>query len=348
MPLRSDNSYLRYMRRGSHHNPKNRFESTFTEEKASDPRTQFIPDHAKTIIRYNNSPDVPFSAGINPYRGCEHGCIYCYARPGHEYLGHSAGLDFESKIYVKYEAPTLLRRELQHPKWKPQAIAISGVTDAYQPVEKRLGITRQCLRVLQTFHNPCGIITKNQLVTRDKDILGEMAKWNGVRVYLSITTLDAQLARTLEPRTSTPNMRLRALRELSDAGIPTGVSISPVIPGLTDHELPAILQAAADAGAQGAFFIPVRLPHGVADLFTDWLSTHYPDRSSKVLNRIREMRGGVLNDPDFGSRMQAVGPWYDQLQQQFALWVRKLGFPKERLPLSTSHFTAEGRQLGLF
>jgi DNA repair photolyase len=300
--------------RGAPINPPNRFEPLWYSRDPEwndleDPalETQFFRDTSRSIITYNDSPDVGFDASINPYRGCEHGCIYCYARPTHEYLGFSAGLDFESKILVKEDAPELLRRELSSPRWKPQVLAISGVTDSYQPIERRLQLTRRCLQVLAEFRNPVVIITKNHLVTRDVDVLGELAQYEAVRVFLSITTLDGGLGRVMEPRASHPLRRLAAIEMLSQAGVPTGVLVAPVIPGLTDHELPSIITAAVQAGARAAGYVTLRLPHGVGPLFEQWLTQHFPDRKDKVLHRIRAIRGGQLNDPRFSSRMRGEG-----------------------------------------
>src|SRR5260221_1098620 len=258
--------------RGSATNPHNRFEKLSVElepEALVDedgepilPRTQFLRDDSQSIITFNDSPDIPFHAGLNPYRGCEHGCAYCFARPYHEYLGFSAGLDFETKIVVKENAPELLRRELSSAKWKPQVLSMSGVTDCYQPIERRLQLTRKCLEVLVEFRNPVAIVTKNLLVTRDIDLFADLARDSAAAVFLSITTLDADLARIMEPRTAQPEARLRAIRELTKAGVPVGVMVAPVIPGLTDHELPAILKAAAEAGACCAGMVPIRLPYG--------------------------------------------------------------------------------------
>src|SRR5207302_143244 len=252
-------------------NPKNRFESIERvpeppqdSDDTSSPQTQFFADSSKSIVAYNDSPDVGFDASVNPYRGCEHGCVYCYARPTHEYLGFSAGLDFETKIMVKTEAPLLLRKQFLSKSWTSQEVGTGTVTDPYQPVERRLKLTRQCLEVLAEFRNPVGIITKNYLVTRDIDLLAELARYDAAVVFVSVTTLDADLARKMEPRTTQPAARLRAIRELTQAGIPAGVFIAPVIPGLTDHEIPAILKAAAEAGARFAGMVPIRLPHGVA------------------------------------------------------------------------------------
>jgi DNA repair photolyase len=344
--------------RGAGGNTPNRFEKVYCtpdadvtqvseEEIFPSPRTQFLDDHTKTIITENDSPDVGFRFSINPYRGCEHGCVYCYARPTHEYLGLSAGIDFETKIFVKHKAPLLLRERLTSPAWKPEVIAISGVTDCYQPAERKFELTRRCIEVLRDFRNPLGLITKNYLVTRDIDLFKEMAAIDGVVVYLTITTLDADLCGTLEPRTSRPAMRLRALEELSKAGIPTGVNIAPVIPGLTDHEIPGILQAAANVGATQAGFVPLRLPGAVLPLFVEWLEQHQPDRKDKVLNHIRSMRGGQLYKSDFATRMRGEGPIAEHIRSTFELFSRKYGFNQKDSDLSTEHFERPG-QLSLF
>ncbi len=341
--MRSDRPPVRG--RGAAENPPNRFETLAYARDPEDidpedpaPNTQFLKDPSRSLIAYNESPDVGFEASINPYRGCEHGCIYCYARPTHEYLGFSAGLDFETKILVKEDAPALLRRELSSPRWKPQPLAISGVTDPYQPVERRLRLTRQCLEVLAEFRNPVVIITKNHLVTRDLDLLGELARHDAGAVYLSVTTLDASLARTMEPRTSQPARRLAAIEALAHAGIPTGVLVAPVIPGLTDHEMPAIIAAAAQAGARFAAYVLLRLPHAVAPLFEAWLAEHQRSKKGKVLNRIRSMRGGSLNDPRFGSRMKGEGIFAEQIAGLFSIACRKAGLGPRDLHLSTAAF----------
>ena len=330
-------------------NPTNRFASV-TNERFEDydptedpaPRTQFIPDASATLINYNDSPDIPFTASLNVYRGCEHGCAYCYARPTHEYLGFSPGLDFETKIVVKYHAPELLRQELASPKWKPQCLAMSGVTDCYQPVERKLQLTRRVLEVLLDFHNPVGIVTKNHLVTRDVDLLAELAKLNAAVVYISITTLDPELTPKLEPRASLPKMRLAAIKTLHEAGVPVGVMLAPMIPGLNDHEMPNILAAAAAAGAQSAGLVPLRLPFAVKDIFSDWLTRHFPDRKENVLNRIRSLRGGKLNQADFGARMRGQGIWAEQLQQMFHVATRRAGLNQRDYQLSTEHFRRPG------
>jgi DNA repair photolyase len=342
--------------RGAAENPPNRFEKVHLErdedwnpEEDPLPRTQFLKDNSKTVIAYNDSPDIGFEASINPYRGCEHGCIYCYARPFHEYLGFSAGIDFETKIMVKQNAPQLLREELSSPKWKPQVIAISGVTDCYQPVERKLKITRGCLEVLAEFRNPVGIVTKNFLVTRDIDLLAELARHNAAQVYISLTTLDTELRKIMEPRTSPPAARLEAVRRLADAGVRVGILMAPIIPGLTDHEIPAVLDAAAKAGAKSAGHVTLRLPHAVAPLFEKWLETHFPDRKEKVLNRLRSMRGGKLYDSKFGQRMRGDGIFADQIDQLFDVARRKVGIAERGGELSAAAFRRPGgAQLQLF
>ena len=340
--------------RGTASNPANRFETlwiTDVQEHPDDPapRTHFLRDDSRSIISYNDSDDVPFEASINPYRGCEHGCVYCYARPTHEFLGFSAGLDFETRIVVKENAPELLEKELLSPKWKAQTIALSGNTDAYQPGERKLQITRRCLEVLARFRNPVGVITKNNLVTRDVDLLGELASFQAVSVFLSITTLDAELARVLEPRTSHPGKRLEAIRKLSDAGIPCGVMTAPVIPGLTDQEIPAIVSAAVEAGAQYAGFVVLRLPGAVEELFAEWLEDHLPDRKTRVLNRIRSLRGGDLHESRISSRMRGEGIFAEQIQQPHQLACRDAGIAGNRPELETKHFRRPGgTQLDLF
>jgi DNA repair photolyase len=343
--------------RGATDNPANRFErlhvvaaDTWTDPDDPAPSTVFLRDASRTILSRNQSPDVGFEFSVNPYRGCEHGCIYCYARPTHEYLGFSAGLDFETRILVKREAPALLRAALLSPRWTPRPIAMSGVTDPYQPVERRLRLTRGCLEVLSEFRNPVTVVTKNHMVTRDADLLAGLASHGAAAVALSITTLRPALQRVLEPRTATPARRLDAIRRLAAAGVPVRVMVAPVIPGLTDEEIPAILQAAADAGARTASYIVLRLPHGVKELFGDWLEAHFPDRRSRVLNRVREMRGGRLYDAAFGTRMRGEGVYADQLRQLFETSRRKHGLHGGGAALSTAAFRrpAPGGQLALF
>jgi len=331
--------------RGASNNPTNRFETIRLErdeewDPAQDlaPGTLLLRDSTNTIINHNDSPDVGFETSVNPYRGCEHGCIYCFARPTHEYLGFSAGLDFETRIMVKENAPELLRKELSSRKWKPQVVVMSGVTDCYQPVERKLKLTRRCLEVLAEFRNPVAIITKNILVTRDIDLLASLASDNAAAVNISVTTLDPTLTPKLEPRAPLPNARLGAIAELSRAGVPVGVLVAPVIPALTDHEMPAIIAAAVHAGARWAGYVPLRLPFGIKGLFETWLQQHFPDRKDKVLNRVRALRGGKLNDPRFGTRMRGEGVFAEQLEALFVLSCRKAGLTSARPELSTASF----------
>jgi len=346
--------------RGARTNPTGRFErariepdldalSTDALVDSPDPafeptpqRTQAIPDPSRTALTFNKSPDIPFDASLNPYRGCEHGCAYCYARPTHEYLGYSPGVDFETKILVKERAPEILRRELAAPRWKPQVVSLSGVTDAYQPLERKLELTRRCIEVFKEFRNPISIITKNALVTRDLDLFRELNEYQAISINLSLTTLDRSLQRVLEPRASAPHERLRAVERLAEAGIPVGVNIAPIIPGLTDAETPALLKAAANAGADYAGHIVLRLPHGVRDLFDDWLLTHRPMRREKVLHRLESLRGGKLNDPRFGTRMRGEGRFAEQISGLFELMARKHGLDKPHPPLSVDAFRRPG------
>ena len=328
--------------RGASWNPPNRFERVHVDlEEPADgedrlaPDTELLLDRTRSILAFNDSPDVGFEVSINPYRGCSHGCSYCYARPTHEYLGFSAGLDFETKIMVKQDAPELLRAALSAKSWRPQVIALSGNTDAYQPTERRLGITRRCLEVLAEFRNPVGIVTKSRLVTRDIDLLADLAGHGAASVVLSVTSLRPELQRAMEPRASSPAKRLEAIRLLAGAGIPVGVNVAPVVPGLTDEEVPAILEAAADAGATFASYILLRLPWGVKSLFETWLEQHAPERKEKVLNRVRDMRGGKLYDGRFEVRGKGEGPWADQLRALFRVTKGRLGL--DRRP----HLSAE-------
>src|SRR5437762_4522361 len=345
--------------RGASWSPANRFEKLHVDltdvdvveaacETEETPRrpTQYLRDGTKSIITRNTSPDVGFETSLNPYRGCEHGCIYCYARPTHEYLGFSAGLDFESKIMVKTNAPELLRAELESPRWNPQTLVMSGVTDPYQPIERKLCITRGCLEVLAKFRNPVAIITKNRLVTRDIDLLRSLSAHNAVAVNVSVTSLDSSLQRVLEPRTSSPQARLDAIRQLRDAGIPTGVMVAPIIPGLTDHEVPRILDACAKAGAQFAGYTIVRLPWAVAPLFEHWLDEHFPDRKEKVLGRIRDLRGKRLNNSQWHTRITGEGIFAEQIASLFEVGCRRAGIGA-RPRLSTAAFRRMREQLTL-
>ncbi|MDR9365084.1 MAG: PA0069 family radical SAM protein [Balneolaceae bacterium] len=342
--------------RGSAHNPKNRFKDTHLEYdineetgKFKKPDTQLLTDHTSEIISTNQSPDISFDVSLNPYRGCEHGCVYCYARPTHEYLGMSPGLDFESKIVVKYDAPKLLREKLAQESWKPQTLIMSGVTDPYQPIEKKLRITRGCIEVLAECNHPLVIITKNYQVTRDIDLLLSLAEKNAVKVVLSITSLDKSLTDTMEPRTSRPNRRLKAVRELTEAGIPVHVNIAPLIPGLTDEELVPIMEASAEAGAGSVAVVPLRLPYAVKDLFVKWLEDHQPDRKKKVINRIKNMKDGKLNRSEWGERFQVEGPFGDQIRQLLKIHAKRLALNENISPLETKHFRRpETDQLRLF
>ena len=346
--------------RGASWSPANRFEKLhvdltdvdvvdvdLTQEDRPRPVTQYFRDGSRSIITRNNSPDVGFETSVNPYRGCEHGCIYCYARPTHEYLGFSAGLDFESKIIVKMNAAELLRAELGSPRWKPQTLVMSGVTDPYQPIEKKLRITRGCLEVLAKFRNPVAIITKNRLVTRDVDLLRELGSYNAIAVNISVTSLDPKLQRVLEPRTSPPTARLETIEQLRATGIPVGVMIAPIIPGLTDHEVPKILEACAEAGAQFAGHTIVRLPWAVAPLFEHWLDEHFPDRKEKVLGRIRHLRGNDrLNNSQWHTRMTGEGVFAEQIASLFEVGCRRAGIGA-RPKLSTAAFRRTIEQLTL-
>jgi len=343
--------------RGASWSPANRFEKLHVDlndvdvdletEERPQHQTQYFRDETKSVITRNNSPDVGFETSLNPYRGCEHGCIYCYARPTHEYLGFSAGLDFESKIMVKTSAPELLRAELESPRWQPQTLVLSGVTDPYQPVERKLCITRGCLEVLARFRNPVAIITKNRLVTRDVDLLRDLAAHNGVAVNISVTSLDSNLQRVLEPRTSSPQARLDAISQLRNAGIPTGVMVAPIIPGLTDHEVPKIMGACAKAGAQFAGYTIVRLPWAVAPLFEHWLEEHFPERKEKVLGRIRHLRGNRLNNSRWHTRMTGEGIFAEQIASMFAISCRRNRM-SARPKLSCAEFQRPTTQLRLF
>jgi DNA repair photolyase len=343
--------------RGAAQNPANRFEKLHIErdldvlqltEEELPPHTVLLRDKTSSVLTKNDSPDVGFEFSINPYRGCEHGCIYCFARPTHEYLGFSSGLDFESKILVKENAPSLLREELSSRKWQPQVVVMSGVTDCYQPIERKLKITRGCLEVFAEFRNPVAIITKNHLITRDIDLLQELARYQAVIVNISLTTLDAELARIMEPRTAMPEARLDAIKQLSDAGIPVNVMVAPIVPAITDHETVLILKRAAEAGAVSAGYTVMRLPYAVKDLFEQWVKTHFPDRAEKVLNRIRSLRDGKLNDSTWGKRMRGEGIFADQISSTFKVAVRKFGLDRPRPELSTAGFRRPGgNQLAL-
>ncbi len=306
--------------------------------------TVFIPDISQSIISENNSPDIPFRKSINPYRGCEHGCIYCYARPTHEYLGFSSGLDFETKIMVKERAPALLEAALEHPRWEPAWVNMSGVTDCYQPAERRFSLTRRCLELLARYRNPVTIVTKNALVTRDVDILSEMARWHGAAVLVSLTSLDADLARRMEPRTVSPRQRLETVSRLAEAGVPVGVNLAPIIPGLNDAEMAEMILAATNAGAHFAHFQVLRLPYAVKELFLGWLDREFPGKKERVVQRLQDLRGrtGRLSDARFGTRMTGEGIWPETFTGMFELACRKAGLTPRLLELNTDAFRRPG------
>lgn len=315
-----------------------------------DPRTRIVEDLSRTPFSVNNSPDIPFTHSVNPYRGCEHGCAYCYARPTHEYLGFNAGLDFESVIVVKRDAPRLVREAMMKPSWKPTSVSMSGVTDPYQPLEKKLRITRGILETMLDFRNPVGIITKNGLVCRDLDVLAELAGHGCVAVMLSMTTLDRDLARRMEPRTSAPELRLRAIERLVSAGVPAGVMVAPVIPGLNEQEIPAILSAAAGAGARWAGHVLLRLPLAVKPIFLDWLEREEPGRRAKVRSALREMKGETLNRSDFRARMSGQGARARAIGDLFRMTTKRLGLNVDPWPTTTENFRRPGAagQMNLF
>lgn len=350
--------------RGTATNPRNRFERLYVEQdrealagafcpemeapaEAPPPPTEFFPDASRSILSSNDSPDVGFDVSVNPYRGCEHGCVYCYARPTHEYLGFSCGLDFETKVLYKPDAPVLLREALEASSYEPRPIALSGATDPYQPIERQMELTRGCLEVLADLRNPACVMTKSHLVTRDADLLGRLARHDAAAVMISLTTLDPNLARRLEPRASAPLSRLAAISTLARARVPVGVLVSPVIPGLTDHEMPALLAEAARAGATFARFAILRLPHAVAELFDDWLARHYPARREKVLARIRDIRGGRLDDSRFGTRMRGEGVFALQIADLFEVSCRRANLRTETPRLSVASFRRRFGQLSL-
>ena len=326
------------MRHGSKIDPPNRFErihgvpdgehlewDTEYLDERQDRRIEYIADSSKSIVSENNSPDIPFRFSLNPYRGCIHSCSYCYARPSHELLGFNAGLDFETRIVVKHEAPKLFRDFLARDSWKPEPITFSGVTDCFQPAEREFRLTRQCLEVAQEANQPVSIVTKNALVLRDLEILKDLAARNLVHVFLSVTTLDPQLARDMEPRTSIPSAKLRAIRTLAEAGVPVGVMVAPIIPGLNDSEVPSILEAAKNAGAMAAGYVLLRLPLTVEPVFKEWLERTQPLKAERVLGRVRETRGGKLNNSSWGERMTGTGEIANQIKKMFRLFKQQHG-----------------------
>jgi DNA repair photolyase len=342
-------------------NPAGRFERQsleevhdgwYVEEQPDTIATTVEPDRARGIITTNNSPDIPFEQSINPYRGCEHGCVYCYARPSHAYMGLSAGIDFETRLFYKADAGKVLEAELARPGYVCKPITIGANTDPYQPIERKMLVTRSVLEVLARTRHPLSIISKSAMVLRDLDILTDMARDGLVSVAISITTLNAETKRSLEPRTASPLARLRAVRELNAAGVPTGVMVAPVIPAITDHEMEAILEAAAEAGARWAGYVLVRLPYEIKDLFRDWLTEHFPDRAAHVMALIQDMRGGRDNDPRFGTRMRGTGPIAELLRSRFKLACKRLDLNSgsREIPENTRLFRApvvEGSQFQL-
>lgn len=346
--------------RGATLNPSGRFESVSRHvfddgwqslDELPVFKTHVQAENAKVVITRNESPDLHFDRSINPYRGCEHGCVYCFARPSHAYMGLSPGLDFESSLFAKPNAAKLLEKELSKRGYQPRTIAIGTNTDPYQPIEKQWRVTREILEVLEACNHPVAIVTKSALVTRDIDILARMAEKSLAKVALSVTTLDRTLARSMEPRAATPGLRLKAIRDLSAAGIPVSVMVAPLIPALNDHEMERILDSAQAAGAEEAGFILLRLPREVSPLFRDWLLQHYPDRYRHIMNLIRAMRGGKDYDSEFGKRLRGEGPYAWQIGRRFEIACKKHGLNETRKTLSRSHFTPpteEGAQLNLF
>ncbi len=346
--------------RGAKSNRTGRFESQVSEafddgwgeeEEPAQIATTLQPMKSRTIIARNDSPDVGFESSINPYRGCSHGCIYCYARPAHAYLGHSPGLDFETKIYFKPEAGKLLERELSKPKYVPKVIHIGGDTDPYQPDERKLRVTRAVIETLARFRHPFTIITKSNLITRDLDILGPMGRAGLARAAVSITSLDHRLSRSMEPRAATPKRRIDAVRQLVAAGVPTTVMFAPSIPSLNDHEMEAVLEAAAAAGATTAGYVAVRLPLEIKDLFEEWLAAEHPDRAKRVMSLVRQMRGGAAYSSEWGKRMTGEGPVAEVMSQRFHLARTRFGLDRKLTPLDLTQFAVPpkaGDQLSLF
>jgi DNA repair photolyase len=347
--------------RGARSNRSGRYETevregfddgwTLDDEVVDTIATTVSAEKAKAIITRNDSPDVGFSASINPYRGCEHGCIYCYARPAHAYMGLSPGLDFETKLFFKPEAARLLERELSQPRYVPEYIHIGGNTDPYQPQERTLRVTRQVIEVLDRFNHPFSVITKSALILRDLDLYQSMSKKNLVRVAISITTLDRKLARSMEPRAATPEKRLEAVRKLSAAGVPVIVMFAPCIPGLNDHEMEAVLERSAEAGARGAGYVALRLPLEIKDLFKEWLATDHPDRASRVMSLIRQIRGGKDYDSQWGKRMRGEGPIAALMSRRFATARKRYGLDQKLPDLDLTKFAIPpkaGDQLKLF
>jgi DNA repair photolyase len=347
--------------RGARSNATGRYESQVREAfddgwTLDDPEpaqlpTELTPERSKNIITHNDSPDVGFSASINPYRGCEHGCIYCYARPAHAYMGLSPGLDFESKLFFKPEAARLLEAELSKPRYRPEFIHIGGNTDPYQPQERRLRITRQVIEVLSRFNHPFSVITKSALILRDLDLLAPMAQRDLVRVAISVTSLDRKLSRSMEPRAATPEKRIEAINRLTEAGVPVTVMFAPCIPGLNDHEMEAVLERAAEAGASGAGYVALRLPMEIKDLFREWLETDHPDRARRVMSLVRQMRGGKDYDAQWGKRMRGEGPIGELMSRRFKAAQKRYGLERRWGDLDVSQFRVPpkaGDQIDMF
>ncbi len=341
--MKSLNPHVLHKARGAVTNPDGRFESQRHEafddgwvrtedEEGATVRTQLLPDKAKSIINYNDSPDIPFDRSINPYRGCEHGCIYCFARPSHAYLGLSAGLDFETRLFYKQDAVQLLEAELRNPRYRVQPIAFGINTDAYQPVERELRLSRSLLEVLLRYRHPLSLITKSRLILRDIDLLRELAERNLVSVMVSITSLETGVKSTLEPRAAAPAVRLDIIRELTAAGVPAGVMVAPVIPFITDNEMESILEAAYQAGARAAGYVLLRLPHEVKDLFHDWMRVHYPQKAEHVMSLLRQSHGGKEYDAEWGTRMSGTGEYAELLAQRFSKAYRSTGYGERDMP----------------
>ncbi len=338
--------------RGALSNPAGRFDHIgleafddgwYREEAPDSVATSLQPDRARGVITTNGSPDVGFEQSINPYRGCEHGCIYCYARPSHAYLGLSSGLDFETRLFYKADAGSVLERELARPGYVCKPIMLGSNTDPYQPAERKLEVTRAILKVLAAAHHPVSIVTKGVLIARDIDILTALARENLASVVISLTTLDAETKRTLEPRAASSQARLKVIRALADAGVPVGVLVAPVVPAITDHEMERILEAAVAAGATMAAYVLLRLPYEVKDLFKEWLAQHYSQRAAHVMSLVRDARNGRENDPCFGTRMRGTGPYAELIRARFKVASRKLGLDSPRArPLETTRFRAPG------
>ncbi len=350
-------SFPYYKGRGAQVNPKNRFlTAEYAQEHPegidewwqADVPTQIFEENAKTLVNKVDSPDVGMWYSMNPYQGCEHGCIYCYARNSHQFWGFSAGLDFERKIVAKINAPELLRKFLNNKSWTPKPLSLSGNTDCYQPLERKMWITRQLLEVAWEYRQPVGIITKNALVLRDKYILQKMAEHNLICVYVSLTTLQEDLRQKMEPRTATGVQRLKVIRELSELGVPVGVMTAPIIPGLNDHEIPRLLEQAAENGAKYAGYTVVRLNDAVQVIFKDWLHKNFPDRADKVWHMIESLHGGQVNDSEFGRRMRGDGNIADIIRQQFRVQTKRLGMNQDKFEFNTSLFSRPTNQLKLF